>query len=453
MTNTESYIFLPLAALILICGAVYSFRTRFIQMRGLACGLKLTFGSSGSVSDKDGAAIAPFRALCTSLSATIGTGNIVGVSAALTTGGPGALFWMWAAAFFGMAVKYAEAFLAVKFRETRSGQIIGGPFFYISKAFSDSRAARTGAKLFAFFGACAALFGIGCAAQSNSVAVAAQNIFDQKCLSFVYIFGECVPTVRLVSGLIVAAAGYAIFSGGIKRIGAFSAAAVPVMGGLYILASVAVIIMNREAIPAAFSLIFKSAFTPAAAAGGFGGALVRDAVAKGITRGIFANEAGLGSTPIAAAAGSATPGEQGLVSMSGTLFDTFIVCTLTGLCVLITGAWTQGLYGFDVTLFAFTGTLGEMGRLLLSSCLALFAFTSIIGWNYYGERCFSFLSNGRWKKAFNAAFSALLFVGALMTTKNAFFLADILNALMALPNLSALLILALNDKLYRKTGL
>ncbi len=372
--------------------------------------------------------ISPFNALMTSLSATIGTGNIAGVATAIFLGGPGALFWMWCTALVGMATKYAEAVLAVQYRETdEQGNHIGGPMFYIRNGLGRHWAWLGTA--FAIFGMLAG-FGIGNTVQANSVADAMQSSFG---------------LAPAITGGVMAVLAALVLIGGIRRIATVAGKLVPFMAISYVGAGLVVLIMNAGAIPAALDLIFTHAFSPIAATGGFAGAAVWAAIRFGVARGIFSNEAGLGSAPIAhAAAKTDNPVRQGTVAMLGTFIDTIIICSITGLVIVVSGAWTEGINGASLTSAAFESALPGSGSYIVSLGLMLFAFTTLLGWSFYGEKCAEYLFGIKAIMPFRLLWVAVIPVGALAQDHLAFvwLVADTLNALMALPNLIALLLLS-----------
>jgi alanine or glycine:cation symporter, AGCS family len=370
--------------------------------------------------------ITPFNALMTALAATIGTGNIAGVATAIFIGGPGAVFWMWMTALVGMATKFAEAVLAVRYREVdERGNYVGGPMYYIKNGM--------GAR-WAWLGACFALFagfagfGIGNMVQANSVADALEAAFGMP-------FWATGVVLAILVGLVLV--------GGIHRIGAVAGALVPFMAISYMVAGTIVLILNAEAIPGAFGLIFKHAFTPIAATGGFAGAIVWAAIRFGVARGVFSNEAGLGSAPIAhAAAECKGPVSQGIVAMLGTFIDTILVCSFTALVILSTGAWTSGHNGAELTSFAFESALPGFGSTITSLALAIFAFTTLVGWSYYSERAWQYLLGVKAITPFRVVWSLAPIVGATVKLSFIWLLADVLNAMMAIPNLIALAVLS-----------
>lgn len=433
---------LPLIILILFTGILLTSRLGLLQVRHLGKALKFMVkneeGGDGEVTS--------FGALCTALSATIGTGNIVGVATAIAAGGPGALFWMIVAAFFGMATKYAEGLLAIKYRTIdKEGHVLGGPFYYIENGMGKQW--RWLAKIFAFFGAGVGLFGIGTFTQVNGIASAVTNFFDPDKARTVALFGNTYSWATVVACLILTVCVGLVVLGGIKRIAKVSQVVVPFMAVLYVVLALIIVITNITAVPAAIVTIVKSAFTGSALAGGAMGTMVV-AMQKGIARGIFSNESGLGSAPIAAAAAQTKePVRQGLVSMTGTFIDTIVICTMTGLSIVITETWNTGLEGVAITTAAFQKGLPfppVVASFSLMLCLVFFAFTTILGWDYYGERCLEYLFN-RNKAAvttYRWLYIICVFIGPYMTVAAVWNIADIFNALMAFPNLIALLALS-----------
>lgn len=411
----------PLLVLLMGTGLYLTVRLGLLQVIRLPLALKLVFFPSKH--DHKEGDVSSFAALCTALSATIGTGNIVGVATAIKLGGPGALFWMWMAAFFGMATKYAEGLLAVKYRgRDQNGQMSGGPMYYLERGLGSRWLARS----FALFGIGVALFGIGTFPQINAIADAALLTFT-------------VP--KWVTGLVIALLVAMITIGGIRSISRVSMAVVPFMAIFYILACMAVLALNLQHLPEAVSQILGNAFTGTAATGGFAGATIMLALQAGVARGVFSNESGLGSAPIAAAAAKTDSCvEQGLVCMTGTFFDTIIICTMTGLTLVITGVWQGDTAGAAMTNLAFTQGMGsQLGLYLVNIGLLFFAFTTIIGWNYYGERCTEYLLGVKAIKPYRYIFILLVAVGALLHLDLIWLIADIVNGLMAVPNLIGLL--------------
>lgn len=437
---------LPLIILIMVTGIMLTIRLRGIQVRHLGKALKYMVKN-----EEDGEGeVTSFGALCTALSATIGTGNIVGVATAIgiLAGGPGALFWMWVAAFFGMATKYAEGFLAVKYRKIdENGNVLGGPFYYIENGMGSKW--KWLAKLFAFFGACVGLFGIGTFTQVNGIATAVQSFFDPNKSNTVNILGNEYSIAIVITAFVLTLCVGLVVIGGIKRIAKVSEIVVPFMAIIYILAALTLIITNINLLPGAVKSVVYGAFGVRPIAGG---ALASIAIAmqKGVARGIFSNEAGLGSAPIASAAAKTKDTvRQGLVTMTGTFIDTIIVCTMTGLSIVMMGSWAnENLEGVQVTTDAFQKGLYFMSNnasaFILMLCLVFFAFTTILGWNYYGEKCLEYLSNGS-KKAVNVykwLYILAVFIGPYMTVSAVWTIADIFNGLMAIPNIIALVALS-----------
>lgn len=434
----------PLMVLILVGGVYLTTRLGLLQVRRLPLALRWMVkneqGGEGEVTS--------FGALCTALSATIGTGNIVGVATAICAGGPGALFWMEIAAFFGMATKYAEGLLAVKYRVVdQDNHTLGGPFYYIERGMGVKW--KWLAKIFAFFGVCVGLFGIGTFSQVNGISSAVNNFFDPAQSFTVTIpgIGTYSWTV-VIASLILSICVALVLIGGIKRIANVSQVVVPFMAVIYVILSVILLLCNVKEIPQAIGMIVKGAFQPSAVTGGIVGTMII-AMQKGIARGIFSNEAGLGSAPIAAAAAQTRePVRQGLVSMTGTFIDTIVICTMTGLSIVLTGAWqVEGLEGVAVTTYAFNNGLPipqMLSSFLLMLCLVFFAFTTILGWDYYSERCLEYLTGGKMKivMAYRWLYIFAVFIGPYMTVKAVWTIADIFNGLMAIPNMIALFALS-----------
>lgn len=414
----------PLLLLLVGTGVYLTLRLGVFQIGKLPTAFRLIFSSDQSEQGD----VSSFAALCTALAATVGTGNIVGVATAITTGGPGALFWMWVAAFFGMATKYAEGFLAIKYRtKDANGQAAGGPMHYITLGMGQKW--KPLAVFFAISGVLVALLGIGTFSQVNSITSSLESSF-----------GLAPQIISLLLAVLVAI----IIFGGIEAISQVSTKVVPFMAILYLLASVLVLVVHWNELLPTLGLVLKSAFSPAAAVGGFVGATVKEAIQRGIARGVFSNESGLGSAPIAAAAAkSDNPVEQGLISMTGTFIDTLIICSLTGLSILVTGQWTvEGLEGAPLTQAAFATVFGSTGSIALTISLVLFAFTTILGWSYYGERCIEFLFGTKSILPYRLLFVAMVALGGFLKLDLIWTIADIVNGLMALPNLIALLALS-----------
>lgn len=413
--------------LILGVGFYLQLGLRFLPIRKLRMGFSLLWRGRETAKGEEGEGeVSPFNALMTSLSATIGTGNIAGVATAIALGGPGAVFWMWITALVGMATKFAEALLAVRYREVNSeGDHIGGPMFYIKNGLGKKWAWLGG--VFAFFGAIAA-FGIGNTVQSNSVADALDTSFG-------------LP--HWLTGLVIMLLAGAVILGGIKRIAKVAGKLVPLMGVAYIAAGLIVLIVNADQIGAAFSMIFYYAFNPIAAAGGFAGAAVMAAIRFGVARGIFSNEAGLGSAPIAhAAAQTKNPVRQGLIAMLGTFIDTIMVCSITALAILTSTVWETGEQGASLTSLSFESALPGVGSHIVSLALAAFAFTTILGWSFYGEKCCEYLFGVRSIKLYRVLFVLAIPAGAMANLGFIWLMADTFNAMMAIPNLIALALLS-----------
>ncbi len=410
-------------ALILGVGFYLQAGLKFMPIRKLGFGFNLLWQGRQATGEGQ---ISPFNALMTSLSATIGTGNIAGVATAIFLGGPGALFWMWMTALVGMATKYAEAVCAVRYREQDElGNYVGGPMYYIKNGLGKQWLWL--APVFAIFGTIAG-FGIGNTVQANSVA----NVINEN-------FG----VDPLIVGIVLMVLTAAVILGGITRIGAVAGKLVPAMAVTYILCGILVLLVNVGQIPAAIGLIFEHAFTPVAAEGGFAGAAVWAAIRFGVARGVFSNEAGLGSAPIAhAAASTKGPINQGLVAMLGTFIDTIIVCSITGLAIITSGAWTTGVTGAALTSSAFEATLPGVGGYMVAIVLAVFAFTTILGWSFYSEKCISFLVGVKALIPFRLLWCVAVPLGASADLGFIWLLADTLNAMMALPNLLALALLS-----------
>ena len=415
----------PMLVAILGTGFFLMAGLRLMPILRLVAGFRLLW-QGRKMGEENTGEISPFNALMTALSATIGTGNIAGVATAIFLGGPGALFWMWCTALVGLATKYAEAVCAVKYREVDElGNHVGGPMYYIKNGLSKKWLWL--APLFAGFGALAG-FGIGNTVQANSVAAVIDSSFG-------------VPT--WLTGLVMMVLVGAVLIGGIKRIAQVAGALVPFMAIAYILAGLVVLAINAGAIPAAIGLILTHAFTPTAEAGGFAGATVWLAISFGVARGIFSNEAGLGSAPIAhAAATTKNPVRQGMIAMVGTFIDTLIVCSITGLAIITTGVWTSGETGAALTSAAFEAAMPGVGGYLVTIALAIFAFTTVLGWSFYGEKCVVYLFGVKSIMPFRLLWILAVPVGATIDLGFVWLLADTLNAMMALPNLIALLLLS-----------
>ena len=439
ITTIDDFVWgIPLIVLILSVGIYLTIRLKGLQITKMPMAIRHIrdnekTGEHGEVSS--------FGALCTALSATIGTGNIVGVATALVAGGPGALFWMWLAALLGTATKYSIKYRVV----AEDGHIIGGPFYYIEKGMGKNW--KWLAKIFAFFGVGVGLFGIGTFTQVNGITSAVKNFFDPDSQNTVHLFGTDYSIAVVIAGLIITVCVALVIIGGLKRISRVAEVIVPFMAVLYVAVALIILICNITRIPGAIVEIVQGAFGVRAAAGGALGAMMI-AMQKGIARGIFSNEAGLGSAPIAAAAAQVEePARQGLISMMGTVIDTLVICTMTGLCIVITGAWDMGLEGVSVTDKAFRMGLplpNQLCSFILMICLVFFAFTTILGWDYYSERCLEYLCGGKLKvvKVYRWIYILAIFIGPYMTVSAVWTIADIFNGLMAIPNLIALVALS-----------
>lgn len=434
---------LPLIVLILAVGIFLTIRLRGLQITKLPLAIKHIIAN-----EKDGSEgeVSSIGALCMALSATIGTGNIVGVATAIVAGGPGALFWMWIAALFGTATKYAECLLAIKYRVVaEDGHVVGGPFYYIENGMGKKW--RWLGKMFAIFGIGAGLLGIGTFTQINGITSAVNNFFDPANAHTIQLFGTEYSWSVVISGIILTVCAALVIIGGVKRISSVAQVIVPFMALLYIFTVIIILITHAANLPAAIVEIVESAFGLRAAAGGAVGAVVV-AMQKGIARGIFSNEAGLGSAPIAAATVKTDePVAQGLVSMTGTFIDTIIICTMTGLSIVVTGVWDSGLEGVSVTNKAFQMGLPfpeQVSSFILMICLVFFAFTTILGWNYYSEKCLEYLigDKPRILKGYRWLYILAIFIGPFMTVSAVWTIADIFNGLMAFPNLIALVALS-----------
>ena len=414
----------PMLVLLVGTGIFLTFRLGFLQVIRLPLAFKLIFKAP----NKGEGEITSFAALCTALAATIGTGNIVGVATAVKTGGPGAIFWLLVAAFFGMATKYAEGVLAIKYREIdENGVVSGGPMYYITRGLGNKF--KPLAIFFAISAIGAALLGIGTMTQVHSIANSVYTVTN-------------IP--NWITALVVAILVTLVVIGGLRSIARVTSKIVPFMAILYVVVCLWILIANYQMIPETIALIINSAFNPVAATGGFLGATVAMAIQYGFARGVFSNEAGLGSAPIASAAAKTnSPGEQGLVSMTGTFIDSIIICTLTGLTLVITGVWSGDLEGAAMIQSAFKMVMPTVGPTLLMICLALFAFTTILGWNYYGERCTVFLFGNKGVVPYRILFIVSVFLGGgFLALDVVWLIADIFNGLMAIPNLIALLLLS-----------
>jgi AGCS family alanine or glycine:cation symporter len=415
----------PILVLIVGVGLFLSVKTGFFSITKLGYTLKNTLLKMFSKEQKGEGEVTAFQAVATALAATVGTGNVAGVATAIALGGPGAIFWMWLAAILGMTTKFAEVVLAVNFREkTEDGRFVGGPMYYIENGLGKSW--KWLAVLFAFFGALAS-FGIGNMTQANSVALAVQGSFK-------------IPP--LATGIVLAVLTGLVIVGGIKRIGAITEKLVPFMAAIYILGGLFILLSNVAAIPGAFAIIFKEAFTGTAAVGGFAGATMARAIRYGIARGVFTNEAGLGSAPIAhAAATTDHPVRQGLWGIFEVFADTIVICSITALAIITTGVWETGESGAVLTTLAFNTAIPG-GGIIVTIGLVLFAYSTILGWAYYGERCLEYLAGTKPILAYRLIWVVFIVIGAVGGLEFIWSLADTLNGLMAIPNLIGVLFLS-----------
>ncbi len=439
LTDIRNFIWgTPLLVLLVGTGIFLTIRLKGLQIRGLVYSLYLAF-IQRKEDDEEAGDISHFQALMTALAATVGTGNIAGVATAIVAGGPGALFWMWVTGLFGMATKYAEAVLAIKYREKDEfGTMSGGPMYYISKGLG----MKWLGSLFAVFAAIAA-FGIGNMVQSNSVAEAVKTSLN-------------IP--HYITGIVLALFTAMVVLGGIKSIARVTQVLVPIMIAIYFIGALIILMLKISVIPGIFAQIFKSAFTPTAALGGFLGTTLRETMREGVARGVFSNESGLGSAPIAAAAAKTpNPVKQALVSMTQTFIDTLVVCTMTGLVILSSGLWTMDKTGAELTALSFRESLpGGIGEFVVTFGLIFFAYSTILGWCYYGEKSIEYLFKERAVKIYRIVFVIFVAVGTMLKLETVWTLADIMNGLMAFPNLVGLIglssiIVAETNKHFYKT--
>ena len=411
----------PLLLLFIFVGAFLTFRLRAVQIFGIGRAFR-------SISSKrNGSAVSSYSALCTALAATIGTGNIVGVATAIGTGGPGALFWMLLAAFLGMGTQFVEGFLAVRYG--------GGPYIYMEKGLRSKNFAR----IYAFITSMAGILGVGTITQMNSISVAVDQLFPGKPVCM----GCSVWVLIFTGGVFILSS--AVILGGSGRIAKVCSYLVPLMSGIFLFCSVFLVLRNLECLPYAVRLIMKGAFQPQAIMGAGAGIGVKEVLRMGVGRGVFTNEAGMGTAAIAAASsGETCPYTQGLISMSATFIDTLIICTLSGLSLIVTDVWNAPLMGGELTTYAWEIGLpwnGNLSEILLNLCLIFFAFATILGWGFYAEQCFCYLSKGRGLKLYRVLYLSALLVAPFFSVNGVFYLADILNGLMAMPNLVAVLLL------------
>jgi alanine or glycine:cation symporter, AGCS family len=424
-STISGYVWGPFLLILLVGTGVYlTFILRGIQLRGFWISMRLAFIERKEKTESKGD-ITHFQALMTALAATVGTGNIAGVATAITLGGPGALFWMWVTGLVGMATKYSEALLAVHYRQVDSrGNYCGGPMYYIANGLGW----RWMAFAFALFASVAA-FGIGNMVQSNSVSDAMFGSFG---------------VARWITGLVLAVATASVILGGIKSIARVTAVVVPFMIILYVVASLVILVRNAAMLPATLEQVLRHAFTPVAAGGGFAGATMAQAMRWGVARGVFSNESGLGSSPIAAAAAkTSNPVRQALVSMTQTFIDTIVVCSMTGFVILSSGLWTSGDTGAPLTAAAFSNGLpGQWGGYIVTICLVFFAYSTVLGWSYYGEKSIEYLLGVRSIMPYRILFCVFVGIGAVAKLDLVWNISDVFNGLMAFPNLVALILLA-----------
>ncbi len=415
----------PMLVMILGTGLFLMLSLKFMPLSKIGAGFSLMWQGRKKGDDESGE-ISPFQALMTCLAATVGTGNIAGVATAIFLGGPGALFWMWCTALVGMATKYCEVVLAVHYREKdERGEHVGGPMYAIKNGLGKKWLWLGSA--FAIFGGLAG-FGIGNMVQVNSMASALEASF-------------AIPS--WVTGVVTMVITGLVILGGIKRIGKVAASLVPFMCVAYIVASIVVLVVHADAIPGAFALIFSHAFSPAAATGGFAGAAVMAAIRFGVARGIFSNEAGLGTAGIAQAAGTTnSPVRSGMIGMIGTFIDTIVICSMTGLAIICSGVWSSGASGAALSAAAFESAMPGVGGYILTIALVIFAYTTVLGWSYYGERCWEYLVGAKAILPFRILWVLAVPFGAIAQLDFAWLLADTLNGLMAIPNLVSLLLLS-----------
>ena len=427
----------PLMLILLLGAGIYlTVRTNFFAITKLGYILKQTLFKMFSKEQAGEGEVTAFQAVATALAATVGTGNIAGVATAISLGGPGAIFWMWVAAFFGMTTKFAEVVLSIEFREkTKDGRFVGGPMYYISNGMKNKKMGKIIASTFAIFGSLAA-FGIGNMVQSNSVAASLKVTFGVN---------------ELTVGIVLAVLASFVILGGIKRIGSVTEKLVPFMAAFYIVGALVIIVRNGSQIPNSFGLIFKNAFTGTAAVGGFAGTVMAQAVRFGIARGVFTNEAGLGSSPIAHAATTTDhPVRQGLWGVFEVFTDTCVICSLTALVILTSGVWESGETGAALTTMAFSkGLPGEWGGTIVSIGILLFSFSTILGWEYYGEKCAEYLFGSKIILPYKILWIPAIIVGSIGGLKVLWDISDTLNALMAIPNLIG--VIALSGIVFRLT--
>ena len=427
----------PAMICIIGVGILLTVRTRCIQVRKFGVAMKNTIGKIFDKTQARDGSMSPFQAVCTALAGTVGTGNIAGVAGAIALGGPGAIFWMWCSAFLGMCTKFSEVTLAIHFREkNKNGEYVGGPMYYIKNGLSKKW--HFLAVFYAVFGVLT-VFGTGNATQVNTIV----SSVNTALMNFNVLKGEPNSNVNLIFGIFIAALVAMVLLGGIKRIGQVSEKLVPFMAVLYVILALGVIILNIQRVPGVFAQIVSGAFTPRAATGGIIGSMFLS-MKKGVSRGIFSNEAGLGTAPMAHAASTAeTPLVQASIGMLDVFIDTIIVCSMTGFVILVTGTWTAGSSAASMmTSMAFEQALPGVGQFAVTICLTFFAFTTILGWCVYGERCAIYLFGDRAQMVFRLVYCLAVGVGSVLALDAVWLLADTCNALMALPNLTGVLLLS-----------
>ena len=439
LVKVDDFVWGPVMLVLLVgTGIFLTIRLKFRPWKNLGFAIKSTLSKEARTTKRGEGDVSPFSALTTALAATIGTGNIVGVATAMVSGGPGALVWMWISACFGLTSKFSECMLAIKYREVNEkGEMSGGPMYTMKKGFKNKKIGAFLGMLFAVF-AVIASFGIGNMTQANSISESLKSTFnfDEK------IVGVVLTVLALV-----------IIVGGIKTISKVSSVVVPLMAIFYIIAGLIVVVMNIQNLPSGIVMIFKMAFSSQAVAGGGAGVItagVMNAMRYGVARGVFSNEAGMGSAAITASAATTDdPVRQGYINMTGTFWDTIVVCTITGLCVASSGVLgTVGddgklVQGAALTILAFKSALGEVGAILVTIGIALFAFSTILGWEYHGEKAFEYIfGTHKYNMAYRIIFSLVVFVGATTTLQVVWNFSDIANALMAIPNLICLLVMS-----------
>jgi AGCS family alanine or glycine:cation symporter len=436
MMSDWIYQWWAIPALLVITGGYLTYKTGFVQIVHFGSAVKMVFKGMKKDPSVDDGTITPFQALSTALASTVGNGNIGGVATAILTGGPGAIFWMWVTAAVGMATKYSEAVLGVHYRVTTDrGELASGPMYYITNGLKGKSYAKPLAYMFCLFGAATALFGTGNMAQSNTIAQtfmqAAKQTFD-------------ITVSPWIPGILITVSCGLVILGGIKRIAAVAATLVPSMIVVYLAMGIVYIVLNVDEIPRVFSLILSNAFTPMAAAGGFLGASVKDAISKGVSRGVLSNEAGLGSAPIAhGIARVKHPVEQGVVGVFEVFMDTIVVCSMTAFIVLSSGLWREAAYqnaSGDLTAAALNTQI-PFASLIVAICSFLFGFSTLIGWYYYGEKCFEYMFGSKGIGPYRLVYTALILVGAIVPVPLVWAVGTLLNGFMAFPNLIGLIML------------